>query len=695
MNTQYKYKAFISYSHADSAWAKWLHRRLETYRTPKRLRGRETTYGSVPARLNPIFRDRDELATSHSLSDTIKTALSQSENLIIICSPQAAQSKWVNQEVLAFKQLGRSAHIFCFVVNGEPGTPGQADDCFVPALRAAYNDAGQMLQNVAEPIAADAREIADGKKLALTKIIAGLLGVELDDLLRREQHRRNQRMAFITAGSLAASVVTITLAVNATLARNEAQQRQQQAEELLGFMVGDLRESLTPMGRLDILESVGQKAMDYFATVDVSQLTEGELLRQAQVLTQLGEIRFEQFKYTEAQAAFMEAYERSDALYQRVPTDGERLFNRAQAEFWVGYVAMQSGSLKDSSLWLTKYRDSSLKLHDMNSDNDDWLNEVAYGHHNLAVIDFESGNLQEAFDGFQHEVAILSKLMEKSVDPVYITGLADANSWIGSIYLNLGNLASAKEYYKDSLEIHQSLYLKNTDNLKYYSYVAYAYQKLASIQILQGDMDSALVSLDAVEPIIHSLLEIENASLDWQRLKIRNNVKRSYVFVSQKRWDDALTITESALADFDTLLHGLEKDYGVLELLSNCYYLKATALFNINNFSDAMSTINNGIDISMLMSKETQLNDERLGTLGSSLVLRGSIYASEKTFDLANQSWQESLSLLSERIQRTRSPFILDPWIRANKYLGKEEGITEAINTLAENGYQPLYSWQY
>ena len=36
------YKAFISYSHADEAWARWLHRALEGYRVPRRLIGRET-----------------------------------------------------------------------------------------------------------------------------------------------------------------------------------------------------------------------------------------------------------------------------------------------------------------------------------------------------------------------------------------------------------------------------------------------------------------------------------------------------------------------------------------------------------------------------------------------------------------------------------------------------------------------------
>jgi hypothetical protein len=37
----FKYRAFISYGHADEEWAKWLHMSLETYRMSKRLERNE------------------------------------------------------------------------------------------------------------------------------------------------------------------------------------------------------------------------------------------------------------------------------------------------------------------------------------------------------------------------------------------------------------------------------------------------------------------------------------------------------------------------------------------------------------------------------------------------------------------------------------------------------------------------------
>src|SRR5262249_46912424 len=98
MTKTFKYRAFISYSHADRTWGDWLHRALESYRIPKRLHGTTGRDGAIPTKLFPIFRDRDELSSAAELSEQIRSALRQSAYLIIICSPRSANSRWVNEE---------------------------------------------------------------------------------------------------------------------------------------------------------------------------------------------------------------------------------------------------------------------------------------------------------------------------------------------------------------------------------------------------------------------------------------------------------------------------------------------------------------------------------------------------------------------------------------------------------------------
>jgi len=143
-------------------------RALEAYRVPSRLVGQATTAGIVPRRLIPIFRDRDELASSSDLSREVNAALDQSSNLIVICSPRAVQSRWVNEEILSFEsKRGRDTRIFCLIVDGEPNAtaiPGrEADECLPAALRHTLDAPGASIPGKPEPIAADARPGKDGQ----------------------------------------------------------------------------------------------------------------------------------------------------------------------------------------------------------------------------------------------------------------------------------------------------------------------------------------------------------------------------------------------------------------------------------------------------------------------------------------------------------------------------------------------------
>jgi len=127
----FRYKAFISYRHLDENWASWLQGALEKYRIPKIMVGKKTGYGEIPARLDAVFRDREDLSSSASLTESVKHELS---TLVVICSPAAAQSRWVKEEIRAFKELGRADRIYALIVDGDPQSTDPAEQCFPSTL---------------------------------------------------------------------------------------------------------------------------------------------------------------------------------------------------------------------------------------------------------------------------------------------------------------------------------------------------------------------------------------------------------------------------------------------------------------------------------------------------------------------------------------------------------------------------------
>jgi hypothetical protein len=87
-----KYRAFLSYSHADASVARRVHARLEGFRIDRDLVGRATPTGLIPASLRPIFRDRSDFAAGGSLGDQTIAALDASAAFIVLCSPHAARA---------------------------------------------------------------------------------------------------------------------------------------------------------------------------------------------------------------------------------------------------------------------------------------------------------------------------------------------------------------------------------------------------------------------------------------------------------------------------------------------------------------------------------------------------------------------------------------------------------------------------
>jgi WD40 repeat protein len=278
----FKYHAFISYRHADNKedgrrWATWLHQALETYQVPDELAGTVNGRGDViPDRIFPIFRDEEELPADADLAGVITRALDDTNFLIVICSPNAVASTYVAEEIDYFKRLGRSGKIIAAMIAGEPNTSidkskllagfSAEDECFPRPLQYVYDEDGPT-DKLAEPVAANFRIIEDGEskegwtnpesyrqyllgqgvltsvevkstvknyerqqQLMLLKIIAGVIGVALGELTKRdkayqialEKEKAKKLRRWLTGVALL-SLIAMGSGVFAWQKRNEAE----------------------------------------------------------------------------------------------------------------------------------------------------------------------------------------------------------------------------------------------------------------------------------------------------------------------------------------------------------------------------------------------------------------------------------------------------------------------------------------
>jgi tetratricopeptide (TPR) repeat protein len=439
------YWAFLSYSHADARWANRLHRALEHFATPRRFVGAATPVGPAPKRLHPIFRDREELGASADLGGRLLAALEASGYLIVICSPAAARSRWVNEEVARFRALHGHERILAVIVDGEPFAsldPAAADqECFPEALRRGAADNGGP-----EPIAADLRPGRDGLRLAVLKLAAGMLGVGLDALVQRDARRRQRQLTILTAASLAASAVLAALTFAAVRERNEAYAQRAQAEGLIEFMIGDLRKRLEPIGSLDALDAVGDRALAYYAAQQSHGMDAASLGRRARVLHLLGEIRDRRGDLAGALRLFQEAAKSTRELLARAPNDPQRIYDHAQSVYWVGYVAWRRGHDDEARHAFLDYQRLADRLVAIDPKNTAWRSEVVYANSDLGAVLLADGQADAAAVAYQRAVDDGERLVKAAPD--------DRGPQF-DLAQNLGLLEDA-EYLRDRLDLAMS-----------------------------------------------------------------------------------------------------------------------------------------------------------------------------------------------------------------------------------------------
>lgn len=475
------YKAYLSYSHQDERWARWLHGALERYRVPRHLAS--TTRESLPRRLAPVFRDRDDLSTAADLSDRLEAALRQSDHLIVVCSPAAVESRWVNEEIRRFRALGRGDRILCMVVDGDAAAPPEAGGCFPPALNEGLEEGRR------EPLAADPRDSGDGKRLARLKIAAALLGVRLDELRRRDLQRRRRVQAM--AAALVIAVATLA-GVTITAKISERQERAQ-AEQLAAFIV-DLGDELRDQLDLETLGRISGRAMSYHDQLDARRLAPGTGVKVARALLQFGEINLLQGKFDDAGDAYGRALGILEILHERAPDDGEVAFELAQAEFYVGVFHFEIGEVDEARRHLLAYRDIAEAFHARMPDDPDWSLERAYAHSslvNLSLANRESVD-QRTLDAMQRNLDYAVEAMEaRPGDAEAVLHYGNELAFLADAQFGSCRLEAARASRESALAIARQQADADPTSRELFESVAYRHSGLANVHYALGNLAEA------------------------------------------------------------------------------------------------------------------------------------------------------------------------------------------------------------
>lgn len=403
----FTYKAFLSYSHKDDVIARRLHRDLERYKIPKNLRENGPNLGA-------IFRDQDELSVASVLDVSIRAALTESESLIVLCSPHAVSSQWVDKEIEFFKSLGRADRIFAVILSGIPnakkrGFPA-AQECLPKSLRYDLTDSGDVIAERGDPLATDLRAGGDGKKLGLLKLVSGLMGLRLDQFLQRQLAHARRRMMGILFTSCVLISIFAGLAWATHSAQLRAEARQADAENFVEFLLSDLSLQLETYGRLDLLDRVGEKAVDYYAQFEENELDAQTSGRRARSFHFMGELQHALAKTERSEGYFDEAYALTLKGLENDPNNPNRVYEHARSAYSKSLPLRRQVDYPAELIQLEEFSELSERLAELESGSPRSLTQLALVAMNIGRVKLRTNERGEALQHLTQAYSLFQEL---------------------------------------------------------------------------------------------------------------------------------------------------------------------------------------------------------------------------------------------------------------------------------------------
>ncbi|WP_262690324.1 toll/interleukin-1 receptor domain-containing protein [Kordiimonas aestuarii] len=697
----YKYRAFISYSHRDDEWSSWLLRALENYRIPDHIRKKHPS-APLEKRLGRFFRDRDELPATGHMTDHIFEAIADSEFMIVICSPEAAQSKLVNREIAEFKRLRGESNILCLIVAGVPFAENPEEECFPEALRLKFTTSGQRSGLAVEGLAADAREDGDGKRQALFKLVAGMLGIGLNDLVRRENQGRHRRItAFAAAASLGFAAMG-ALAFEASRARDDAEQALKLAnlksaearktmEELEGltvFIMSAVYDELLTAGSLSVLERTSSKIVDQLNGIGFENMS---MKRRAELIAsylRLGQVLERQGESTRARQYFDTAAVWAKDLFEQYPNDATAIGRYQTALFFTGYLSQRQGDYLAAErdfterLRLTRIgletKPSSVDVHRVLG-KDNWEEEVADSEANLCYLQYiPLGKPEEALKNCKSSVALRRLVVENLPDvKEHWVNLGSSYFHLANTYLALGRNVEAKEAFLNRFTIYANILEREPQNYRIIRRAAMTKQRLAQIEDLQGNTEKAIEMLEESKRQFDILTAQDPANVMW--LADSADVYRNYAAVLMKTPDLTRAGHILAIAD-DQIMRAISSDMSRANrrLSAHRTRLLKAQLADKHGDADVASALLReaaahfeGEDTSYLSVPGALEHASELYLFKGNMLMRAGDEAGART------AWQHVVNLY-ETATATKTPVFRQSVARAYTMLG-ETGQAEAV----------------
>lgn len=515
------YDAFISYSQrGDKAVARALRTVVQTIGTPWwKVRG-----------LN-VFLDATSLSAAPSLWQGIEDKLAISRYLILLASPEAAASKWVDREVACFLDRHGKDRLLIALTEGELDWDEALGDFraeggvpLPPALRGRFAE---------EPLWVDLRAFrrdpataTKGNQAflhAALDLAATIRGVEKADLYSDElrRQRRMLRLAYGTVGVVAllavgavvAAVIAIENEARATAEAERAVRNFDIARQTVDSVVFDVSQGLREVEgmRTETIRAILGSVEDAVSRLSDAAADDAAILRsRGAMLDEFGDTYAAAGDRTSA----LEAYRESLAIAERLAASDpdHTLYQRdiAVAHAAIGDMALDRGDTTAAIESFEIYLDIARKLIAIEPENSEWIRDVPLALGRIGRARFEQGDLDGAMTAQMEALEIRRQLTDGDPENTLLQrDLAVGLENISGIDQARGDFDAAYRKLSESIDISRRLVATDPDNTLRARDLSLRLLRLSTIERERGNGDAAVAALEESLSIARRLVALD------------------------------------------------------------------------------------------------------------------------------------------------------------------------------------------
>jgi DNA-binding winged helix-turn-helix (wHTH) protein/tetratricopeptide (TPR) repeat protein len=534
--------------------------------------------------------------------------------------------------------------------------------------------------------------LAEGKPLveASTLLDNQLFSLEPQELAliqasTKQANIGRWRRRAVMLALVALTLISVAMSIRSIEAETQAQQKRLAAENLLGFMVGEFADKMRGIGRMDLLDGISNKALEYFSDFsadDASYLSFEARFQHSQTLEAMGEVAYSRGNIDEAHSALIAARERMLPLLEMQPQHLSLLKTLGANAFWLGQLEYDQNDWTAAQPWFEQYLTYSQTMYQYAPDDNDALMELSYAQNSLGSIYMKQQNFTDAREAFEQSLQLKLQLWDKDqTNNQLIADIADTRSWLASAASDQGDISTA-------IKIHQQIQQQfNNNSLEKQPYLlerlSSSYALLARLLSYQNHQQQAFEKAQLSLVTITNALKQDPENDVWK-------IQQYYAYLKMLAYSTE-PIEQTMGQSLDSLATMLEKDITLnksaqkIEVWATYQLAAANYLASKGLLSESLVYAQRAITSFKQLITEFNQSSLYVASLAQSNMLTASLLTSLGQPKQVNSLCQQTKNQLADIIDKNKEPRFTMPYAKALDCLGELDQHDDLVQQLQQS----------